>query len=189
MTRPGVARFALRARLALTRIGAPACVVVLLCASGVAGWMWVLRQRVDGAPLPPPLPALSAPPPLATAPPPIAPGENLARFYAALGARRHAERHVATLFALAAKNGLMLKQGDYSAGYEQASRVHTYHIVLPVKGEYRAIWQFAWQTLRALPFAALDDISFRREAIGEATLEARLRLTLYLTDAAAATAP
>jgi hypothetical protein len=37
--------------------------------------------------------------------------------------------------------------------------------------------------LRAIPFASLDDISFKRDAIGTANVEARLRLTLYLARA------
>ncbi len=41
-----------------------------------------------------------------------------------------------------------------------------------------------WGALRAIPFAALDEISFKRDAIGEANVEARLRLTFYLTERA-----
>jgi hypothetical protein len=36
--------------------------------------------------------------------------------------------------------------------------------------------------LRAIPFASLDDISFRRDGIQDPAVEARLRLTLYLKD-------
>ena len=53
---------------------------------------------------------------------------------------------------------------------------------LPVKGSYGAIWQFALGALRAIPFASLDDIGFRRDSIGDPVVEARLRLTLYLKD-------
>jgi hypothetical protein len=60
--------------------------------------------------------------------------------------------------------------------------VHTYQLNLPVKGSYAAIWQFALSALRAIPFASLDDISFRRDSIGDATVEARLRFTLYLSE-------
>jgi hypothetical protein len=35
-------------------------------------------------------------------------------------------------------------------------------------------------TLRAIPFAALDDIGFRRDEIGAAGVDARVRFTLYL---------
>jgi hypothetical protein len=108
--------------------------------------------------------------------------DNLDAFYAALGPRRYAEQQVRTLFALAAKNGLLLSQGEYKTGYDRNARVTTYQVNLPVKGGYGAIWQFAMGALREIPFASLDDISFRRDGIQDPTVEARLRLTLYLKD-------
>ena len=60
----------------------------------------------------------------------------------------------------------------------------TYQIVLPVKGGYQPLWQFAMQGLRDMPFASLDEVSFRRDAIAEPVVEARLRFTLYLKDGA-----
>jgi hypothetical protein len=120
----------------------------------------------------------------ATSAAPAAPSiDNLDAFYAALGPRRYAEQQVKTLFTLAAKNGLSLSQGEYKTGYDRNARVTTYQVNLPVKGSYGAIWQFAMGALRAIPFASLDDISFRRDTIGDPGVEARLRLTLYLKDA------
>ena len=122
------------------------------------------------------------PPPLAaavSAPPPSA-DQNLAHFYASLGERSKVERQLKTLFALADKNGLALRQGEYRSSQDRAGRFLTYQVTLPVTGRYGAIWQFAFDALRALPHAALDDAAFRRDAIGSATVEARLRLTLYL---------
>jgi hypothetical protein len=131
---------------------------------------------VRAASLPNPAPA--AAPAAEAAPPP----DNLDAFYAALGPRRYAEQQVKALFALAAKNGLSLSQGEYKTGYDRHARVHTYQVNLPVKGSYGAIWQFAMGALRAIPFASLDDIGFRRDTIGDPLVEARLRLTLYLKD-------
>jgi hypothetical protein len=113
--------------------------------------------------------------------------DNLERFYATLGQRRYAEQQVRTLFGLAQKSGLVLSQGEYKSAWDRNARVHTYQLNLPVKGSYAAIWQFALSALRAIPFASLDDISFRRDSIGDATVEARLRFTLYLSEQAGAT--
>jgi hypothetical protein len=109
--------------------------------------------------------------------------DSLDAFYAALGPRRYAEQQVKTLFTLAAKSGLSLSQGEYKTGYDRNARVTTYQVNLPVKGSYGAIWQFAFGALRAIPFASLDDVSFRRDSIGDPAVEARLRLTFYLKDA------
>jgi type VI protein secretion system component VasK len=123
-------------------------------------------------------------PPAAPAPVP-APAQvpdNLDAYYGALGARGSAEQQVKTLFGLAAKSGLVLRQGEYKPGYDRNARVYTYQVNLPVKGSYAAIWQFAMAALRTIPFASLDEITFRRDAIGDATVDARLKLTLYLRD-------
>ncbi|MDQ4627655.1 hypothetical protein [Janthinobacterium lividum] len=171
----------LRAQLLLRRLGAPACLAVALLALGVAAWAWAWQQRAVAAQLearPLPQPSLAA----VIAAPPATSSENLARFYATLGQQRHAEQQVKQLFDLAAKNGLLLAQGEYKSGYDKASRVASYQVTLPLKGSYAAVWQFALQALRAVPFASLDELSFRREQIADTELEARLRLTFYLTD-------
>ncbi|MBG6223071.1 MULTISPECIES: hypothetical protein [unclassified Janthinobacterium] len=173
----------LRAQLLLRRLGAPACLAVALLALGAAAWVWAWQQRamaaqLEARPLPQPSLAVAT----AAAAAPATASENMARFYAALGQQRHAEQQVKQLFDLAAKNGLVLAQGEYKSGYDKASRVTTWQVTLPLKGSYTAVWQFALQALRAMPFASLDELSFRREQIADTQLEARLRLTFYLAD-------
>jgi len=119
----------------------------------------------------------------------VIPLDNLDAFYGALGQRRYAEQQLKTLFGLAAKSGLVLNQGEYKSARDRNARVNTYQVNLPVKGSYAAIWQFSLAALRAIPYASLDDISFRRDNIGDPTVEARLRFTLYLADDGARSAP
>lgn len=173
----------LRLRIALAAASPVALGALLLAACAAAAIAWLLparelveQQRVLArrvAALP------AAPVPQAA---PATDGHHLSLFYGTLGERRHAGQQVKALFALAEQSGLVLRQGEYKAAFERNARLHTYQVTLPVKGSYGAIWQFALAALRAIPFASLDDISFRRDAIGEAQVEARLRLTLYLTD-------
>jgi Tfp pilus assembly protein PilO len=106
--------------------------------------------------------------------------QNLAGFYDAIGEQRNAEQQIKTLFAIAAKNGLTLSSGQYKAAYDQNMQVHTYQLSLPMKGNYHAVWQFCRQSLAAIRFAALDDISFHRDTIMSATVDANVRFTLYL---------
>jgi hypothetical protein len=171
----------LRARIAATRVGVPACVAIALCAAGVASWAWLLPKRAAQAQvMAQPLPSPSA---LVASPPPPSANQNLAAFYEVLGEKRYAEQQVKVLFDLAAKSSLTLNQGEYKAAYDKASRVSTYQIILPVKGAYQSIWQFTMQGLRAMPYASLDEVGFRRDTIADPTVEARLRFTLYLKDA------
>lgn len=177
----------LRARLLLGRLGPLACAVLVLAVLALAGWAWLLPQRAAQAVwMAQPLPVPSA---LVSAPPPPSANQNLADFYEALGEQRYAEQQVKILFGLAAKAGLTLSQGEYKMGYDKASRVGSYQIILPVKGAYQAIWQFTLEALRSMPFAALDELSFRRDLITDPQVEARVRLTLYLKDGAMVAQP
>ena len=175
----------LRARLWLTARGPLACGAVLLALIAGAMLAWMVAQRSLNAQQHAVALALVRTPPKVVVSAPVLANQNLLAFYAALGEQRYAEQQVKTLFALAARNGLSLSQGEYKSAPVAAARLHTYQITLPVKGSYKAIWQFGLAALRAMPFASLDDISFKRDTIGEPNVEARLRLTLYLADGGA----
>lgn len=193
----GFAGLALRLRLLLLRAGPFTLAAIALLVLAAALWATLLVWLVDEEKTLETLrarsvqvastsgPAQSRAVPVAPAAP-AAPADNLDAFYATLGQRRYAEQQVKTLFGLAAKSGLVLSQGEYKSGFDRNARVHTYQVNLPVKGSYAAIWQFAMAALRAIPFAALDDISFRRDSIGDPAVEARVRMTFYLNDAGAA---
>ncbi len=172
-----LASLMLRVRLAAMRLGVAGCVALALLLAGALALACSLKARQQAyAPLPP------APPQLVQAAQPPTANENLAHFYATLGEKRHSEQQVKQLFDIAAKTGLALEQGDYKFSLDKASGVAAYQVTLPVKGAYSNIWQFSMQALSAMPFAALDDIAFRRETITEPVVEARVRFTLYLKE-------
>ena len=189
MNSPSLNAMLLRVRLAVRALGPVACGAALCCLLGAAALAWLLPQRAlqlrehEIA-----LRTAAAPPVIVKAAPVLA-NENLALFYDTLGERRYAEQQVATLFGLAAKSGLTLSQGEYKAGYDRNARVYTYQVLLPVKGSYGAVWKFGMLALRAIPFASLDEISFRRDTIGDASVDARLRMTLYLAGPGTGVAP
>lgn len=170
-------------RLALRRVDPAAHLALILGIAGFAALAWLVPAReLQGearvlARREAALPAA----PVALAPP-ATDEHHLALFYGTLGERGDAAQQVRALFALAGKSGLVLRRGEYKVAYDRNARLHTYQVTLPVKGSYGAIWQFALGALRAIPFASLDEISFKRDAIGDAQVEARLRLTLYLAE-------
>jgi hypothetical protein len=107
--------------------------------------------------------------------------DNLETFYNSLGDRRHVETQVKILYGLSAKSGLTLPRGDYNVGYQKDAKIYTYQVSLPVKAKYQEVRHFALLSLGALPFASLDQISLKRDAAGDANVEARLRFTFYLS--------
>ncbi|QYF93998.1 hypothetical protein KY495_01805 [Massilia sp. PAMC28688] len=181
MNNTSLAAIGLRLRLALAALGPVLCGAVLLMLLSGAALVWLLpqgelqaerhRQAMRAAAMPPVATAVAAP---------VTANDNLILFYQTLGEKRHAEQQVRTLFALADKAGLALSQGEYKGAYERNAGLYTYQVTLPVKGSYDKVLQFGMLALAAIPFASLDEISFKRETIGDPAVEARLRLTLFM---------
>lgn len=115
--------------------------------------------------------------------------QRLQQFHDTLGEQDYVEQQVKTLFSLARKNGLTLNQAEYQPAHDKQGHFYTYQISLPVRGPYRAIRLFCEQTLLAIPFAALNDISFKRDSADSQTPEAKLRFTLYLAESTSRPAP
>ncbi len=177
------AALVLRARLFLMARGPVLCAAAVLLVAGAVALAWLLPQRaLQEQHRRAAMRIVTAPAPLVVAAPPATSGENLALFYSALGEKRYAEQQIKTLFALAGKAGLTLHQGEYKAGVDRNARLSTYQVTLPVKGSYNDVSNFSLMALRAIPFASLDELSFKRENIGDTQLEARVRLTLFLND-------
>ncbi len=182
-----VGTLALQTRLALSRLGWSRFVAALLALAGAACWLaWIPAQHsvanAQATAIERQRMALRAPR-VARRETPAAPAQaNLMAFYAALGTRQHAERQIGTLFELARKSGLVLSKGDYTWAYDRNSQVYAYQVLLPVAGPYGAVRRFCEQVLLTIPYASLDEITFKREAIGSGSLDARLRFTLFLTD-------
>jgi hypothetical protein len=180
----------LRLRLALMALGPVFCAACLLLLLGGAALLWLLPQRALQAKRQQvALRVVAMPVHQQAKAAPVSANDNLLLFYDALGEKRYAEQQVKTLFGLAAKAKLSLRQGEYKSAYERNARLHTYQVTLPVKGGYADVWQFGLMALRVIPFASLDEISFKRDSIGEPQVEARLRLTLYLADKPAGELP
>lgn len=181
----------LRVRLWIDARGPLLCASVTLVLAGLVALAWLLPLRTAqsdrrlaaltlAATPPAPVSTVLVAPSVNAPLSPAAANGNLAQFQAVLGERRYVEQQLATLFALAAKNGIVLSTGEYKAAVERNGGFGTYQINLPVKGSYSAIWQFAMASLGAIEFASLDDISFKRDSIGAPVVDARVRLTLYL---------
>jgi Tfp pilus assembly protein PilO len=85
------------------------------------------------------------------------------------------------LYTAAAAQDLVLTQGEYRMMADRTGKLARYQISLPVKGSYVQIRRFVAQVLNDVPVAALEEISFKRENIGAAQLEAHIKLTLFLS--------
>ncbi|MFZ6646011.1 hypothetical protein ACO0LO_09855 [Undibacterium sp. TJN25] len=107
---------------------------------------------------------------------------HLYDFYRVLGQDGYQEQQLKTIFSIAKKNGIALSQSEYKSSYDKSGNFHTLRIILPVKASYAVVRKFCEELLEAIPFAALNEINFKRDTIANPTLETRLSFTLYLSD-------
>ena len=85
--------------------------------------------------------------------------------------------------------GVLLKQADaahlsidtgkYETTALKSGGVTSYQVSFPVSGPYPQVRQFIDATLVALPAAALSELTLTRKTIGDAAVEAQVRLTLF----------
>ena len=120
---------------------------------------------------------LYAPLPVAAADPQA---QRLTDFRAQLGEPGAVESQLARIFALVRQSELVLAQADYQWLVDDAAATERVVVQLPLKGSYRALRSFLEQLLAELPFASIDDLGMRRDAIGDDTLSATVRISLHL---------
>lgn len=110
----------------------------------------------------------------------ISAGDPLANFYAFFPPLGAAPEWLQRVFGLAETQGLRLESGEYKLKREKDFKLARYELTLPVRGGYAQIREFVSQVLTEVPASSLDEVTIRREDPGSATVEARIRLTLYL---------
>ena len=101
-------------------------------------------------------------------------------FYRALPAQAEVTQWIERIYGAALAEQLSLAHGEYAQADVADTRLARYRIVLPVRGSYGQIRRFVAASLATVPGLGLDDISLQRASIGEAELEARIQLSLYL---------
>jgi len=111
------------------------------------------------------------------------PAEQLATFYAFFPPPQSSPDWLGKINAAARAKGLVLRSGEYKLERSADQKLARYQITLPVVGSYAQIRGFVGQVLADVPAAALEEITLRRESVSNPTLEARIRLTLYLRSA------
>ena len=101
-------------------------------------------------------------------------------FYRNFPSRQSAPDLLQKIYAAAAKHGIQLSQGEYRLSPDKTGRLVGYQVNLPVKGKYAELRKFAVQVLSDVPAASLDELTFKRDTVASADVDARIRFTIYL---------
>jgi hypothetical protein len=105
---------------------------------------------------------------------------SLTSFYKHLPPEQSATKQMKKIYKFASVESLRLTQGEYKFTHDKAGRLGSYQIILPVKGSYIQVRKFIAKVMNTMPMVALDEVSFRRETIGGAEVEAKIQFTIFL---------
>ena len=105
---------------------------------------------------------------------------SLTSFYKTFPPEQSAVDQLEKIYKSADSESLLLLQGEYKLTKEKEGHLESYQITLPVKGSYIQIRKFIAKVMNSVPTAALESISFRRESIAGATLEAKIQFSIFL---------
>ena len=108
------------------------------------------------------------------------PRAELAQFYAALARPASAPDMLRKLHRVARDQGLTLDQAEYRPLPDPEGKLTRYQILLPAKGTYPEVRRFLLQAGGEVPGLAVDGVNFQRQQIGDAAVEAQIKLTLFL---------
>jgi Tfp pilus assembly protein PilO len=105
---------------------------------------------------------------------------QLSNFYAFFPLTDAVPELLGQIARAAQHNRLSLDKGEYRLGRDKDFRLARYQVTFPVRGSYAQVRGFVNAVLDAVPAAALDELTLKRETIGDQDLEARARFTLFL---------
>jgi hypothetical protein len=110
------------------------------------------------------------------------PEEQLARFYSLFPPNDDLPQRMETIFSSAQKQGLGLEQGEYKVMRDSDGGLVRFQMTFPVKGDYPRIRRYLTSLMADIPTLALQKVQFKRERVGDATVDADIKLVLYLLE-------
>ena len=81
---------------------------------------------------------------------------------------------------LARAEQIALAQGEYQQQFHPGTRLLQLQVTQPVKAAYPQLKRYIENVLRTMPNASLDQINARRDNVGQAQLEVRLRWSFWI---------
>lgn len=111
---------------------------------------------------------------------PASASERLAAFYGFFPRPDELPDLLDRIFAVAKGQGLQLEHGDYRVVPDSTGELMQFQLTLPVRGTYPQIRNFVDGAMLGVSTLSLDSIQFERQKVGESTLDAKVKMALYV---------
>ena len=106
--------------------------------------------------------------------------QRQAAFYATLPDASAAMDAIGVLNRAAARHKVVLVTAEYRVARQGTGPLLRYQISVPLRADYVHLHAWLTEVMNALPNAALDDLSLKRDDAAQELLDARLRFTVFL---------
>lgn len=106
--------------------------------------------------------------------------QQLAAVQAVLRTDADASAVLGRLGAWAATEQIRLSQGEYHQQFHARTQLLQLQVTQPVKASYPQVRRYIHAVLLGMPHASLDQVSARRDNVGQAQLEVRLRWSFWV---------
>lgn len=168
-----------RSRMVLRRFGWDGVAGALLLAGATGFGIFSGLQAVNGAEIAYRIEqARQSAGSVAVAAVPMTPQGGLDTFYDYLPVQEEIPGTIQRLIELARSERLRLQTGEYKAEPASSARFLAYRMTLPVKGDASAIQRFLLAALKEHKTLALESVTFKRDRIESAAVEARIQFVL-----------
>jgi Tfp pilus assembly protein PilO len=166
------------------RLGWPGALGLLVLAGCLAAWFTLVqpaRQRLQQARLS----ATSLQERIARAGDdarnkPLSLQEQLDAFYRIFPSERDAAEWVGRIAAIAQRDGLGLHQAEYKATPDKSGKLTRLQMSLPLRGDYQVVRRFLTDLRSEVPIVAVEQVQLERQKVGDAAVDARVRLVIFL---------
>lgn len=106
--------------------------------------------------------------------------EQLQIFYQTFPLPQDVPRLLRKIYAAAGAHELELETGEYARLQSGSERLVRYRVSLPIKGSFQQVFQFMDKVLRDNSTIALENVTFKRDKVDDAVVEAKLVFLLLV---------
>jgi hypothetical protein len=106
--------------------------------------------------------------------------KQLAATRAVLQQAPQAAELVLRISGMAQAEQIALPQSEYVQQFHTTTQVHQAHVTQSVRASYPQLRRYIEAVLRDIPSASLDQVTVRRDNVGQSQLEVRLRWSLWM---------